>query len=522
MSFFQNNQKYDTYIIDDSYFNNYESEITLPLIEIYNKDNIIFDFSNVKISSLDTNLKDRDIKINKILIDYGDGKQDLLNERLSNKGSTIGDFNIKKWQIVSHAFTSDKKHIYFEDLSLESHPQIKIIFFNQFNDKFYYSIPYKFLYKSFYDEGGDISLISANTNNRNITSFTLRERKNNTLLFVSSSSNVSIDEMVFTNPISFVDETDDYYIDDEDMVWNWSTIPELIILDPIIFPNDETNKYHITLEWKEKNVNLIDIKLKQRTLGKDDSSSISLENTENGDLPFSTTIEDVTPGVYEYTFDIKGINDLKNTQKIYIKATDANLCDMRFKNIPQITNAGDIRNKTFDICFYIPSGNPDTFEIFKKFDIVLTHEEKLLVYNYDVLNSDVISSESDIDNFYSFTIFSDVIPDGKYNISINLKDIKDNDAIYFKDKDGKDYDKTSPLSFTLNYIIGKFGDIKTNAIENVSDQQSSNSSEENPSSIPSKSITEKNIELSWNFFNNESDIEAGDADIFDIILEKTN
>ena len=486
MSFFLNNKKHDTYTIDDSYFENYESKVILPLIEIYNKDVIDFDFSNVKISSTDPNLKDKDIKINKIFIDYGDGKQELLNERLINKNSTIGDFVTKNWQVATHSFSSEKKHVYSKNLSIESHPQITIIFYNQFNDKFYYCIPYRILYKSFYDEGSNLSLISANTNNKNLTSFTLRERKNNSLLFISSKTKTENEETIFTNPISLVDETDDYYVDDEDMVWNWSTIPELVIMEPSV--DLVGNKYQITLDWREKNVNLIKFKLSERQLGSEMFINLS-QNPEN--RPFPTLVK---PGIYEYTFDITGINDLTNSQKIYVKATAANPCDMRYEYIEP-----EIETKTFDISFYFPPEIPNSFEIFKKFNIVLSHKENLLKYNYDVLSKD-ITHKKDI---YSFTIFSDVIPDGEYNISVDIEDVVKGTSKYFKDCNGEDLNS---LNFNLNYKIGDFG----NVVINTQDTESENE----------KFINDKDISIKWKFFKHNSTEEAGDVDIFDISLEK--
>jgi hypothetical protein len=217
MSYFCDSIKYEKYIIDETYTKNYKEAVILPLIEIFNKEVVDFDFSNVVISCTDEKLKN--VEINKIIIDYGDGFSEILNEKLVSKNSAIGDFIKNKWQETSHAFITNKKHLYEGIEEVTSYPHITITFLNHFNDRFYFVIPYKILYKSYYEEGSDISLMDANIGNNNITSFTIREKRSNNIIILSSKT-FSEDFEVFSDPVTHVKSSDDYYVDDEDMVWN--------------------------------------------------------------------------------------------------------------------------------------------------------------------------------------------------------------------------------------------------------------------------------------------------------------
>ena len=130
---------------------------------------------------------------------------------------------------------------------------------------------------------------------------------------------------------------------------------------------------------------------------------------------------------------------------------------------------------------------------------MLSHKENLLKYNYDVLSKDITHKNG----IYSFTIFSDVIPDGEYNVSVDIEDVVKGTSKYFKDYNGEDLNS---LNFNLNYKIGDFGDV----VINTQDTESENE----------KFINDKNIFIDWKFFKHNSTEEAGDVDIFDISLEK--
>lgn len=492
MSYFCDSIKYEKYIINETYMNDYKGAVILPLIEIFNKDKVDFDFSNVVISCTDEKLKN--VEISKILIDYGDGYSEILNESLVSKNSSIGDFIKNKWQETSHTFITPKKHVYKGIEKVTSYPHISITFLNHFNDKFYFIIPYKILYKSYYEEGSDISLMDANIGNNNVTSFTIRERRSNNIIILSSKS-FSEEIEVFSDPVTHIKSSDDYYVDDEDMVWNWSIYPELDITQSDVSFNVEKNNYDITLDWKEKKVNLYKFKLNRRKMGTNEAPKTICD-----DFTIHPFKDNVEAGIYHYTFDITGINDLSNTQDLYLKCQyhyPATIC------VPSYTNVvnSHINEKIFEISFSFKESKqtPTSFEMFKKFNIILTNEENLLVFIYDVLKEEIKEHQGT----YSFKVLTDVLPNGNYTITMDVEDVCGGTSKSFLSNDG--INLINPNT-SINYIIGEFEQVKIN----------------NDNFIPGKdiSINDEIIKFEWDFVEIGSKKEAGNVDFFEIELEK--
>ena len=492
MSYFCDSIKYEKYIIDETYMKDYKEAVILPLIEIYNKEVVNFDFSNVVISCTDENLKD--VEISKIIIDYGDGSSEILNENLVSKNSAIGDFIKNKWQETSHIFTTKKKHIYEGIKEITSYPHITITFLNHFNDKFYFVIPYKILYKSYYEEGSDISLMDANIGNNNITSFTIKERRSNNIIILSSKS-FSEDIEIFSDPVTHVKSSDDYYVDDEDMVWNWSIYPELDITQSDVIFNVEKNNYDVTLDWREKKVNLYKFKLNRRKMGTDEAPKTICD-----DFTIHPFKDNVNQGIYHYTFDITGINDLSTTQDLYLKCQyhyPATIC------VPSNTNVVDsfVNKKSFDISFSFKDSEqtPTSFEMFKKFNIILTNEENLLTFVYDILKSEVKENQG----FYSFQVTTDVLPNGVYNVSLDVEDVCEGTSNSFLTNDGASL--INPTT-SIEYVIGDFKHI------NINNQSF------NPDDYTT--ISDENIKFDWSFIEVGNEEEAGNVDFFEIELER--
>lgn len=507
MSYFLNNIKRDKYIIDEKYLGDYEGFVELPLIEIFNKDDIEFDFSNVWFVSKNEKLKTANIAINKIVIDYGDGHKETLHEILKSKPSFIGSFIERNWKITNHSFFTEKKHIYEEDLKEENHPRISITFFNQFNDRYYFSIPYKILYKSFYNEGSSFNLIDANINNKNTTSFTIREPKNNNLIVVSAKK-YATDEIYFSNPSFIVDESDDYFVDDDVMTWNWSVIPDINIVKAEAI-SDNQEYYTVSLEWREKNINIYNFNLSKKLIGS--SNDPSPIDVKFDDLGYKEKIDET--GLYQYIFDLVGINDKRNTKFLYLNCSPSNPCDIsESKDKPLINetekktiNGEDIdcvvSKKSFDINFIIPKlgSTPPSLDTYNKLIFTLYNEEKSTPFVYDILKNRDIVTEND--GLFTLNVETDTIPDGKYNIQLKVEDVLGNIGNEIKHND-----VVSPIeNFHISYIIGKFKDesLTVKDVDRVD---------------KTFKIDEKDFTLNWDFVDINDENNPGNVDYFEISL----
>lgn len=501
MSYFLDSIRHDKYIIDEKYFKNYKGVVYLPLIEIYDGETIDFDFTNVDIECSDNNIKD--VKINKIYIDYGDDEKEVITEKITSGRSTIGDSSLKNWNEFSHTFSSKKKHVYKDIKEVSSYPHVTIIFYNQYNDKFYYIIPYKILYKSFYESSGELSLMDANINNNNITSFTLREKKSNSIVVVLSSSGFSEETSIFSDPLLMTDTSDDYYVDDEDMIWNWSIYPELEITKSESDINDEY-RYDVTLDWKEKKVSLYKFEMLRQKMGTNESPK--LISSDFKVRPYKD--KNLLPGIYKYTFNIVGINDLSNSNEVIIKCQPYYPATILIPSNKEIVKK-IISEPQFEISFSLKntSDTPTSFDMFRKFDIILKNEDNLLEYRYDVLKSNV----DDRNEVHSLIIDSDVIPDGRYTVILDVQDVCGGSTNGFLSiSDGL----ISQPSFTMSYGIGYFDNfvINNNPVNDFS----------SPNEI--KIENEKSINFEWSFIKNgtsigENNASPGNVDFFDLVLE---
>ena len=336
--------------------------------------------------------------------------------------------------------------------------------------------------------------MDANIGNNNITSFTIRERRSNNIVVLSSKS-FSEDFDVFSDPVTHVKSSDDYYVDDEDMVWNWSIYPELDITQSDVIFNVEKNNYDVTLDWREKKVNLYKFRLNRRKMGTNETSKTICD-----DFTVHPFRDNVKAGIYHYTFDITGINDLSSTQDLYLKCQyhyPATVC------IPSNTNVVEsiVNKKSFDISFSFKETEetPTTFEMFKKFNIILTNEENLLTFVYDVLKSEIKTNQGT----YSFQVTTDVLPDGVYNISLDVEDVCGGTTSSFLTN--VENISINP-STSINYIIGDFNQININNKNFISGEETI--------------INDENIKIDWKFIELNNSEESGNADFFEIELER--
>jgi hypothetical protein len=74
--------------------------------------------------------------------------------------------------------------VYLTD-NIQALPKIVISLYNTFNDKVVIYIPYKLVYKSFYDLGIEYDMMSANVTNDNRSSFVLNNKVDDKIIIVS-------------------------------------------------------------------------------------------------------------------------------------------------------------------------------------------------------------------------------------------------------------------------------------------------------------------------------------------------
>jgi hypothetical protein len=152
-------------------------------IEIFNNEKLRIDFSKIDYRCSAFNIQNQELS--KIVVDWGDGKIDRLSKSLMDKSSSIGTYDPISWKQATHLFNVDKRYEYSTD-NINVLPKIKITLYNTFNDKVNIFIPYKVIYKSIYDIGTHFSMLNANVTNSNLTSYVLKENKDNTIVIAST------------------------------------------------------------------------------------------------------------------------------------------------------------------------------------------------------------------------------------------------------------------------------------------------------------------------------------------------
>ena len=260
MSYFYNNKIYDDYILDGVINPADGNVIYKDIIEIFNNESLRLNFSNLDFRCSNYTIKNH--QLSKIIVDWGDGKIDKLSKSLMNKSSSIGTYDPLSWKQITHLFNVDKRYEYnIEDQeNLKAVlPKISITLINTFNDRVTVYIPYKIVYKSLYDIGACFSMMEANVTNDNLTSYVLKECKDNTVVITMSRDWKKIygstSEVITIKDTNISPDFSDEFVNEDSIVWDWKSVPQVDLTVTYSF-SITNNVYYFYTKFNEISVNL--------------------------------------------------------------------------------------------------------------------------------------------------------------------------------------------------------------------------------------------------------------------------
>ena len=372
MGYFYKNKFHDVYSIDKLIYAKDGDIIMDEYIEIFNNEELVLDFSNTVLVC--SNEKIKGAELHKIKIDWGDGKTDVLVKNLLDSGSSISNI-VESWKIARHIYNTDKRHIYLAE-KIESLPKITVYFYNTYNDIVKLVLPYKLVYKSFYDLNCTFDVISANTGNNNLTTFVMKESANDSISIVQSINNTLNfeDKFVYiTDKTASVDYSDEY-IDEDNVLWGWDQIPYVYInvsYNQYLVPGNSTSLRGFRCVGTEKTVPVEEWTPHVNKITDDGNKTVSnVIIDDNQSFMFyvfggsKDNYVDLETGLYEIYLDVTGINDVKGCtdKKIVANPTDSDYT----KTISYSGNTTDSINYKFTLS----KGNSQ-WSYFKNVELIL-------------------------------------------------------------------------------------------------------------------------------------------------------
>ena len=371
------------------------------------------------------------VELNKIIIDWGDGTKTKLNRPINHTISTISNLKEDDWKKASHTFNIDKRNIYLTDDS-QFLPKITIKIYSTFNDVVNIIIPYKIVYKSLYDLGTGFELLQANISNNNLTQFVMKEGVNDSITIVSTKDwkkiygDVQDIAYIQDNRIS-IDYSDEY-VNIDNIVWDWASVP-YVIIDSLI---PDSNNNTITGHFVEKNI-VVDSWTPYCEQMLDNNGNITFSKYEKYvDNTFIFQEVDATNALYRIRLEVTGINDVTGYSDYFY--------------VPSSTFFGSTLNSLN--CTYNSDIYTYTFS-FKNPDVQWCHLKSAKMFLKPIswaANDSVYSSEikelglstsnyQDGDSSYLFeypitnngvTIDPYSLPNGEYEISYKIEDLLNN------------------------------------------------------------------------------------------------
>lgn len=482
MSYFFNNKLYHYYEVTDKHRGSGTIE-KYEFIEIVNNESIFFDLTKLEVLAESGDiLNHSSIETIKIHIDWGDGNIDRLSKPLLSSKSYIGAHKPKSWKTISHVFAANYRYEYItEDVNFLH--KITITAYNSYNNKLVITIPYKFLYKTLYDLGSEVSLFSANTTNNNTVSYTLKQNQSDSMFIVNTLDWRQIygddEKMIIEESVSqdFADE----FVNEDQIVWDWKSVPEVTL-----YPKVSEAAKTITCSFIEKNPNSIEEWFPCLELMNDSGNEkITCQKSETS-YYFSALKKsgqsDFDSGVYRFSLNpLKGINGVNSQSDYYYKLYKTTRYPKQVRKQDGQNKVIEVNtsNKTINFYYTLPvvhylsslTKAELTLQGFDKSKDVILKDVKIV---YDLLKplQDKDGNPSYTSKNFVFTINMRDIPnvvtingvetEVLYRASIKTNDVfGGEDNIYFYEDDITNV----TLNTTDNYIIKNTGNMEDDKID---------------------------------------------------------
>lgn len=516
MSYFYNNKLYEYYEVTDKYSGSGTIK-RQSFIEIINNESIFFDLTELEVMAESVDILNyNSIETIKIHIDWGDGNEDRLSKPLLSSKSYIGAYKPKSWKTISHMFNANYRYEYATNDINYLH-KITITAYNSCNDKLVIIVPYKFLYKTLYDLGSEVSLFSANTTNTNTVSYTLKQNQSDSLFVVNSLDWRQIygDEEKKLIEESVSQEFSDEFINEDQIVWDWKTVPVVTL-----YPNAQEALNLIECSFTEKNAGSIEDWQPCLELLNDSGNRKITCNKSQTNYYFSAVMDngqkDFESGVYRFSLNpLTGVNGVVSSSDYYYVLYNTLIYPRQLRQQDSQNKIIDINTSNKTIKFYYTLPNNHYLSSLKKAELTLQGFDKStdtiledVKIVYDLLKPliDVNGNPSYTSRNFIFTINMRDIPnvitiDGEetevlYRASIKTNDVfggEDNSYFY-------ETDNTTPLNTTNNYIIKNVENLTDDKIDFVYDIGSFSDG----LIFDNSDTINKTLSLSWNY--NKTDV----------------
>lgn len=452
MSYYYKSKIYDQYVIDAVIYPS-QGDIVYDTIEIFNNEKMRIDFSKIDYRCSAFNIQNQ--QLSKIIVDWGDGKIDRLSKSLMNKSSSIGTYDPISWKQATHLFNVDKRYEYSTD-NINVLPKIKITLYNTFNDKVNIFIPYKVIYKSIYDIGTNFSMLNANVTNSNLTSYVLKENKDNTIVIASTKDWRKIygndSQVVRVSDTTISSNYSDEFVNEDSIIWDWKSVPQVSLsVEQKTNVSTGNNLQYFDCNFEQITVNLDSWKPKcyifTKSIDQNDEViygqkqiTITADNIWAEDRHYKVFYTQdgqkltLPNGIYVNYLDIVGINDIQGKSSIIYKSIpqlsddDIHPCCLQQKNgfIPN----KDVTQKQFKLQYELGQyGVPYHYDITPQMITDAKIYIKPISIQLDGMENPVqadgnILFEYPIDLYKNELIIpTKSIPDGQYKSFVHVQDV---------------------------------------------------------------------------------------------------
>lgn len=445
MSYFYNNKIYDEYVID-GVINAAQGDVGYKdVIEIFNNESLRLDISNLDMRCSNPFINNQ--QLSKIVVDWGDGHQDRLSKPILNRSSTIGVYDPISWKQATHLFNVDKRYEYeiAQDNLKQVLPHITITLINTYNDRVKIYIPYKIVYKSIYDIGSHFSMMNANSTNSNLTSYVLKQHKDNTIVITMSRDWRKIyggdSEIITIKDTTVSPDFSDEFVNEDSIVWDWKSVPQVDL--SVTLANDGVSYFYC--QFDEVTVNLDTWTPKCYLIGQpnqelkigynDIDRELNRYNIYNyNDLEK----ENLQNGVYKVYLQVVGINEIQGESGVIYKSVpnneDLKATPAKIITLDGFTPQEDVTTKEFSVNFELGDSLTHDYTIYPE---MIKQAYLYLRPKTIVLQGFENPQDADSAIIFSYnlkpllkegmmTIPSKSIPNGQYEYDVYVSDVLGN------------------------------------------------------------------------------------------------